>query len=60
MDVKEELKNRMLQSGDIHKPDRFNSNWIEAFELYKTMTGDTHVSLKCGSCINKIKAWLLK
>ena len=55
-----ELRDKMLQSGDIHRPDKFNPFWVQAFELYKLETKDYEVSPKCGSCFRKVGEWLRK
>ena len=50
----------ILQSGDIHRPDKFNHFWVQAFEMYKAETRDYEVSIKCGSCFRKVGEWLKK
>jgi len=55
-----ELRDKMLVSGDLERPDRFNPLWVASFELYKVETGDYQVSIKCNSCYQKVKAWLKK
>lgn len=58
--TRQELRDKMLQSGEINHPDRFNQNWNAAFEMYKNETKDFTVSVKCGSCFKKVAQWLRK
>lgn len=60
MTTRDELKGRLLTAGLLHKKDESSPLWQEAFALYKNTTGDKEVSIKCGLCWNKVRAWLEK
>lgn len=50
------MKVRGLLAGKDNK----DPLWQQAFDLYKTETGDKEVSMKCGMCYGKVKKWLEK
>jgi predicted transcriptional regulator len=55
-----ELRDKMFVSGELERPDKDNPNWQQAFELYKSQTGDYQVSLKCSKCFGTVKKWLTR
>lgn len=58
MTEREQLREKMLISGDLAKPNKNSQLWVQAFDLYKAQTGDYEVSMGCGSCFQKVKRWL--
>lgn len=54
---KKEVLGKLKSTGAIHRYDRHEEIWKEAFELYRVETGE-HLSLKCGKCFSKVKEWL--
>jgi hypothetical protein len=55
---KEEIKNRLIQSGLIN---RFSNEklWQMAFDEYNKATG-SKLKPNCGTCFVKVKEWLIK
>jgi hypothetical protein len=58
--TRQELRDTMLVNGELERFDKDNTNWIAAFELYKSLTGDYQVSVKCSKCFHTVKIWLKK
>jgi hypothetical protein len=54
---REELLNRLRSTGAIHRLERGENLWREAFELYREAKGE-HLSMKCSRCFQKVKEWL--
>jgi hypothetical protein len=54
---KEELLHKLISTGAIHRFDRMENLWKEAFDLYYEDT-NTRLSLKCGRCYTTVKEWL--
>jgi hypothetical protein len=52
-----EVLNKLKSTGAIHRCDRHEEIWKEAFELYRTSTGE-HLSMKCSKCFSTVKEWL--
>ena len=57
--MKLELLKKLTESGQVSSF-RVSPLWAEAFDLYKTNTGDLRVSTKCSSCYRKVLTWLKK
>jgi hypothetical protein len=56
MDKKQILQNLQI-SGEIHKKEK-TDNWKQAFDVYKSQSGDHQVSMDCGVCFAKVLKWL--
>lgn len=56
--TRKELHHQMQVSGNIERRGKEIAEWKQAFDMYKRETGDTTVSIGCGSCFNKVKKWL--
>ena len=55
------LKEKLITAGIFNHPIRKDHPiWVETLEAYRASTGDYNANLNCGSCINKVKAWLEK
>ena len=56
---KKEILAELERTGEVNKKSK-HPKWVEAFELYKAQTKDTHVSMECGVCFATVLKWLKK
>ena len=55
---REELRDYMKASREIHQFDEESKAWQRAFELARK-GGLEHMSMQCSSCISKVREWLI-
>lgn len=56
---REQLRDYMRASREIHRYDPENVCWKHAFKLAKT-SGFENMDMQCNSCIQKVREWLEK
>jgi len=56
---REEIRNRLLTSGQINNFDKSSKLWQMAFDLYNKEKAD-NLKANCSVCFKKVKQWLMK
>jgi hypothetical protein len=56
---REQLRDYMKASREIHRYDKHSTSWKHAFKLAK-LSGLESMDMECTSCISKVKEWLEK